>query len=64
MIIIIMVKVITALTIRYMLHSSTRQTWHCSQVVTASRLGQVPIRDGKPREFESRQCQIFSCSYV
>ena len=32
---------------------------HCGRVVMASRLGLWPIRDGKPREFESRQCQSF-----
>jgi hypothetical protein len=32
---------------------------YCGRVVMASRLGLWLIRDGKPREFESRQCQSF-----
>ena len=33
---------------------------YCGRVVMASRLGfNEPIRDGKPREFESRQCHSF-----
>ena len=32
---------------------------YCGRVVMASRLGLWLIRDGKLREFESRQCQSF-----